>query len=228
MKLIKFELHKLFSHRLFLILFAAAALLNFTFLNYQSYLRKEAQLSDEGYRLLQQELIDKTHEEKGKLIHDAYERVYAIQLIYNVQTNLSSENEGMRTYGKTLREQNKDLYNRYYEEAMSQPVFPYTGDFEHEYALLEQVKNDYEKIDQYQKAIQDILSESDDLQGISIFNQKNSVSSQSITAIQRAYQSMLDTVTDFQIDQGVKALTSVSITDFLAFLLILVAATSVI
>ncbi len=47
----------------------------------------------------------------------------------------------MRTYGKTLREQNKDLYNRYYEEAMSQPVFPYTGDFEHEYALLEQVKN---------------------------------------------------------------------------------------
>ena len=98
--------------------------------------------------LLQQELIDKTHEEKGKLIHDAYERVYAIQLIYNVQTNLSSENEGMRTYGKTLREQNKDLYNRYYEEAMSQPVFPYTGDFEHEYALLEQVKNDYEKIDQ--------------------------------------------------------------------------------
>ncbi len=60
MKLLQFELWKIFSHRLFVILFAAAALLNFTFLNYQSYLRKEAQLSDEGYRLLQQELIDKT------------------------------------------------------------------------------------------------------------------------------------------------------------------------
>lgn len=221
MRLLKFELFKLINNRIFLILITASALLNFAFLNYQSYMQKNTDIPYESYRLLIEELKDKTHEEKGKLIHQAYERAYAIQMIYQIQNHLKSDSEALQAYGKSLRKENQALYNKYYKEANNQPSFPYTKDCYKEYSLLEQIKNDYDKIDHYQQAIQDILAEGNDLQGISIFNQKNSISQKSIKAIDNAYRQMLNTVVDYQIDKGMEAVTAVSISDFLIILLIM-------
>lgn len=224
MRLIKFELLKIFSNRLFLLLLAISALFNLLFLNYQNHMQETTAVPYSAYQQLNNDLRGKNHEEKGRLIQEAYERVYAIQLIYNVQNNLKSEDPNMREYGAALRSEHLDYYQKYYEEANQQPEFRYSNDCGTEYSLLEQIKNDYDKVDGYQKTIQEIVTESDELQNVSIFQQKNNVSLNNIRKTKDVYRQMEHTAIDFQIDEGMKLLTKVSVTDFLVLLLIFLAA----
>lgn len=122
MKLVKFEFLKVITNKLFLITFFILACFNFLFLTYGGFTESKNRIPYESYRLLASDLKDKSMQEKGTFINEIYERVYGISLIYNIQGSLSSENPGMREFGESLREENKDLYNKYYEEASNNQI----------------------------------------------------------------------------------------------------------
>lgn len=226
MKLVKFEFLKVITSKLFIITFVLFALCNFIFLSYDNYAESKSNIPYKAYSLLESNLKNKTHEEKGKFIDEIYERVYGINLIYNIQNNLKSENSGMREYGEYLREENKDLYNKYYEEARNNPTFKYTGDSSIELSFLESVKNEYDKVDNYDSAIDDILVDAKGLQGISIFKESSDdISIKNIERTTNAYESMKGTKVDFEMDKGMEKFTSVTITDFFVLILIFIIAT---
>lgn len=226
MKLIKFEFLKIITSKVFLVPLLVLLSANFIFLNYGSYLETKDGIPYQAYHRMEDDLKGKTIVEKGEFIGEQYERVYAIHIIYNIQNNLKSENAGMREYGESLREENRDLYDQYYEEAKNDPAFPYTGDITKELTFLEEVKNGYDQINHYQDLIQTILAESDDLQGISIFNEpKDDISIKNIRNTTDAYQKMLSTKVNFELDHGVKKLISLTFTDYFVLILIFILAT---
>lgn len=226
MRLVKFEFSKIITSKLFLITFFLLLGINFVFLNYSGYQESKTTIPYQAYRLLENDLKGKTHEEKGKFIREEYERVYGINLIYSIQNNLKSENPGMREYGESLREENKDLYNKYYEESKNNPKFKYTNDSSTELSFLEKIKSDYDKVNNYDKEIQDILDEAENLQGISIFNKTNDdISIKNITRTTNAYKEMFGTNINYEIDKGIDKVTAISITDFFVVIMIFIFST---
>ena len=226
MRLVKFEFLKIVTNKLFLITFFLLLGINFVFLNYSGYRESKTSIPYQAYRLLENDLKGKTNEEKGEFLKKEYERVYGINLIYNIQNNLKSEDPGMREYGNALREENKELYNQYYEESKNNPVFKYTKDSYIELSFLEKIKNGYDKVNYYDNEINDILEEAKKLQGISIFNKTNDdISIKNITRTTNAYQEMLGTNINYEIDKGIEKVTSVSITDFFVMIMIFIFST---
>lgn len=221
MKLVKFEFLKVVTNRLFLITFFLLLGINFLCLNYDGYKESKVGIPYQAYRLLENDLKGKTNEEKGKFLQKEYERVYGIHLIYTIQNNLKNESPGMREYGNALREENKELYNKYYEEAKNNPIFKYTKDLYMELSFLEKIKNDYDKVNNYDNEINNILVEANNLQGISIFNKtKDDISIKNITRTINAYKKMLGTNINYEIDKGIEKVTSITITDFFVILIL--------
>ena len=221
--LVKFEFFKIITSRQFLISFFLLLSINFIFLNYEGYRENKVSAPYQAYRLLENDLRDKNHEEKGEFLKREYERVYGINLIYNIQNNLKSENPGMREYGLALREENQELYNKYYEEANNNPIFKYTKDSYMELSFLEKIKSDYDKVNNYDNEINNILEEAKNLQDIFIFNKtSDDFSLKNITRTANAYKSMLGTNISYEIQKGIEKLTALSLTDFFVIILIFI------
>lgn len=226
MMLVKFEFFKIITSRQFLISFFLLLSINFIFLNYEGYRENKVSAPYQAYRLLENDLRDKNHEEKGEFLKREYERVYGINLIYNIQNNLKSENPGMREYGLALREENQELYNKYYEEANNNPIFKYTKDSYMELSFLEKIKSDYDKVNNYDNEINNILEEAKNLQDIFIFNKtSDDFSLKNITRTANAYKSMLGTNISYEIQKGIEKLTALSLTDFFVIILIFIFST---
>ena len=226
MKLVRFEFLKVITSKLFIITFLILASINFAFLSYGKVTDSKNAIPYSAYHLLESDLKNKTMQEKEQFINDIYERVNGINLIYTIQSNLSSENRGYREFAESLREENKDIYNKYKTQANNNPTFKYTNDIDKELAFLEQIKNEFDKENNYKGAINDILNEAEDLQGISIFKQTNDeISLKNITRTTNVYKDMLNTKIDYSQDLGIEKFTSVAITDFLVLIIVFIAST---
>lgn len=223
MKLIKFEFLKFMTNKLFIISFLVLFVLNFLLLNYQNYSDFKTGISYSAYKKLNIDLKHMTHQEKGEYINRLYERVKAINTIYDIQ-NLS-KNEEMREYADALRKENLHLYNKYYQEATSNPVFKFTNDSSNELKFLTYVKEDYDKVNEYESLVNEIIEKADYLQNVSIFNNKESTSLSNIIATSNAYKKMIGIEPDYQLSIGMNKLTRVGVTDFFVVLLIFILST---
>ena len=221
MRIIKFEFLKIITNRLFIITFLILWIFNLLFLGYQNHLESKNSISYQAYKILETDLRGKTHEEKGKYIHEAYERAKAINIIYNIQNNSKSEDPVLKEYANILREENKELYNKYYDESRN-PIWRYTGDSDKEFSFLKKIKNDYDIVNNYQKSINDILEEANKLKSVSIFKSKDKVSFKNIIEISNVYQEMLNREINYEIGKGIEKVSAVGITDFCVFILVFI------
>ncbi len=221
MRLVTFEFLKIVTSKRFLITFFLLLGINFAFLTYSGYRESKTSIPYQAYRLLEHDLKGKTNEEKGAFLKKEYERVSGLYLIYTIQNSLKSENPSMRNYGEALREENKELYNQYYEMSKCNQVFKYTKDIYIEQSFLEKMKNDYDKVNHYDKEINAILEEAEILQSIVLFNKTNdNLSLKTITRTATAYKEMLGTPINFEIEKGIEKVTSLSLTDFFVLIMI--------
>lgn len=224
MKLNKFEILKIITNKLFIVAFLILWVLNLLLLNYQNYSESKNKIPYEAYKILETDLLGKTHEEKGKYINELYERVKAINIIYNIQSNAKSENQAIREYADSLREENKELYNKYYEESKN-PIWKYTGNSDLEWSFLESIKNDYDKVSNYQGTLNDILEEANNLQNVSIFKTKDEVSLKSIIKTAETYKDMQSIKINYEIGEGINKISNTTLTDFFVLILIFIIST---
>ena len=110
MRITRFEFLKIVTNKLFIVAFLILWFFNLLFLNYQNYSESKNGIPYEAYKILETDLSGKTHEEKGKYINELYERAKAINIIYNIQSNAKSENQAIREYADSLREENNELF----------------------------------------------------------------------------------------------------------------------
>jgi hypothetical protein len=202
-------------------MFVAFWFLNLLFLVYQDYDASKNGIPYKAYKLLDRDLKGKTHKEKGKFIDDVFERAKAINIIYNIENTQNSDNLAIREYAKVLLEENRKLYDKYYNEAKN-PVWKYTGNSDLELSFLQEIKNDYDVVNDYQKSLEDILNISDNLKSVSIFkvNDKNSL--KSINKTMKAYKNMKDVNINYEVGKSLEKVSSVSITDFFVIVLIFI------
>lgn len=219
MKLVKFEILKIITNKLFMVTFFILCFLNLLFLSYQNYLAQKNDIPYEAYKILSSDLKDKTHEEKGKYIKDAYERAEAINMIYYIQNNAKNENLALREIINTMREENKELYQKYYEESKN-PTWKYTGNSDTELLFLKQINNDYNIINNYQYSLNAILEVADNLKNISIFKSKDEISFNNITKTASEYNKMQNIKINYENGKYIEKISSVNITDFIVLVLV--------
>ena len=100
-------------------------------------------------------------------------------------------------------------------------IFKYTKDIYREQSFLEKMKNDYDKVNNYDKEINAILEEAEILQSIVLFNKTNdNLSLKTIMRTATAYKEMLGTPINFEIEKGIEKVTSLSLTDFFVIIMI--------
>ena len=224
MRLSKFEFLKIITNKLFVVAFIILWILNLLFLNYQSYNESKNGIPYKAYKILETDLIGKNHKEKGEYINELYERAKAINIIYNIQSNAKSENQVIREYADSLREENDELYNKYYEESKN-PAWKYTGNCDTEWTFLEKIKNDYDKVSNYHGSLNDILASAETGQSVSIFKTKDEVSLKSITKTAKTYKDMQSIKVNYEIGEGIKKISNTNLTDFFVLILIFIIST---
>ena len=224
MRILKFEFLKIITNKRFMVTLIIFLIFNLLFLNYQNYVKPENGIFYKAYKILESDLKGKTHKEKGTYIYEIYERAKAINIIYDIQNNAKSENPAMREYAKALHEENKELYNKYYEESKN-PIWRYTKNGDTELSFLQKIKSDYDTVNNYQGSLNEILENADTLKSVSIFKSKDEVSLKSIIKTASVYKGMLNTKIDYEIGKAVQIIAGVSMTDFFVLILVFVLST---
>ena len=102
MRITRFEILKIVTNKLFIGALVILWVLNLLFLNYQNYSESKNGIPYRAYKILETDLKNKTHEEKGKYINELYERAKGVNIIYNIQSNAKSENQAIREYADSF------------------------------------------------------------------------------------------------------------------------------
>lgn len=220
--IIKYEFLKILTNKLFQYTCAIFILINICILVYSSYTLKPNEVPYFAYQLLNTKLKHLTEEEKKEFIQTEYEKYNAFDLINKIDNWKKSENEEMREYANTLKEENITIYEKYREEYQD-ATYPFTKDVDTEIQFWEEIKKELDKSQQYQSIIKGILKKAEDLQTISIFKEnKDAFSSKNMIDIAKSYEKMLDTKINYQPSKGVSIFTKFGITDILMILFMFV------
>ena len=223
LKIIKFELLKLFTSKLFIYTFIVFMLVNVSILFYTENLAKENDIAYSSYKMMNQELSGLSQENKGKIISNEYEKIYAINLINNIRNLRNSSDEGMREYGASLKEENTVLYDKYIDIYESTTQYKYTGEILKELTFLETIKTEFDSSNEYEKTINNILERADNLETLSIFKEsQDSFSNKNIKDTANQYSKMKDIQLNYQLSKGIDSFTKTSVTDIFIVLLVFV------
>ena len=124
----------------------------------------------EAYKKVNSELQNLSENEKEKLITKEYERNFSFGIINNIKNLSKSENEVMREYSNSLKEENIEIYNKYINE-YENAKFEYTDDIAKEEEFWREIKEEFDSTKNYKNTITDILDKAENLETISIFKQ---------------------------------------------------------
>ena len=227
-KIIKHEFLKIFTSKLFLYTLMVFILANIVLLIYTQNIAKNDEIPYSAYKILNEEIKDLSELEKQELIGKEYERNNAFSIISNILNNKNSDNAYIREFAETLKNENKELYDKYINEYPTRG-YKYTGDESKELAFLQEIKREYEECKNYKQIIIEILEKAENLETISIFQEsQDDFSNKNIKDTAQNYEKMLDTELEFIPAKGINSFTKMGITDILIVLLIFVIATIII
>lgn len=225
--IIKFELFKIVCNKLFISTIIAFILLNVGVLIYQRSTSKQTEIPYSAYQLLNSKLKHLSENEKKELIQKEHETYLAFSIIATVENLNSNPNEGMKAYSQTLKNQNKEIYEKYIQE-YANAVYPYTKDATKEIVFWEEIKKEFDDSQNYKGIIESILEKSQNLETISIFKDskenKDNFSNQNIKDTATEYEKMLPTKIEYQVSAGINSFTKLGMTDILVIIFIFVIA----
>lgn len=227
-KIIKYEFLKIFTSKLFLYTLLAFIVANIGILIYTENTIKKDEIPYLAYKMLNEEIKYLSETEKEELINKEYERNEAYSIISNILNNKNSDNEYIREFAETLKNENKELYDKYINEYRN-TVYKYTGDKTKELAFFEEIKKEYDECKHYKLSITEILEKADNLETISIFQEsQDEFSEKNIKDTAKNYEKMLNTKLEFIPSRGMDSFTKMGVTDIFIVLMIFVISTIII
>lgn len=220
--IIKFELLKIVTSKLFIYTLLVFTLMDVFVLIYTGNVLKQDEIPYSSYRLLNEQLKTLTKEQKKQLIEEQEEKNSAFSIIDTIRNLQNSENEAMVEYSKILREENQEITEKYMNQYQN-AEYPYTKDASKELAFWKEIKQEFEETERYQETINTILTKAEELETISVFQESiNDFSSQNIKDTAKQYEKMLPTKIDYQPAKGIECFTKMGITDILMILFIFI------
>ena len=223
LKLFPYELHKIFTKKLFIGILICLLTTNIFLLWYTNQPDdKRAPL--ESYRLLAKKLDGLSNEQKLVYIKEYYDTTKGIALVESVQSYEAWQNEQGEQLAENLKNQDPDAYNKYYEMWKVGNYLQFTQNIQQEKVFAEEIYQEMVTLSRYDVFLADIQSKSEILSGISIFSKdiSDGFSSRNIQKTAQDYGCMKDTTISYDISYGVVSATSFLITDCLAFLFMFV------
>lgn len=167
-RLIPFELGKIWSKRSFLLSVCVLFLIHL-FLLWYTTLPDEEKAPLAAYKTLGTELAGKSEEEKGQYIAGLKETIDGVCFVRDVLAMQSFDGERGNGLAAQEMEEHPGRFEMYYDLYQSGNYLKYTGSPEQEQALVDEVYSEWQKVSGYGEYLRSIQENKDALSGISIF-----------------------------------------------------------
>lgn len=182
-------------------------------------LLKSGSGSSTSYRQLEQELKGTTEEEKDALIVGHYETISNILAIDSVERSIA-----MGTGGDALLQQNKDIYEKYYDLYKSGEYLKYTSNLYDEYKFVNQIYLEYTEVADYSDYLESIQTQGENINRISVFSEKSAGGTYNEELIQKTiadYDKLFSLQPSYYPQKGLRTAINFQLTDLVALFIIL-------
>lgn len=223
LKLILFELEKVWRKKLFIGVLISLLTINI-FLLWYSNQGSDTTVPLSAYKTCQHDLQKLSNEERCTFIKNYYEKIKGIELVENVKLYESWQTENGDTMAKIMKEENIEVYNKALPLWESGGYLYYTDNIKHEIMLADELFEEVSKLEHYEDLLTEIENQSNILSGISIFApmSQDGFSSQNIQKTLADYKQMHGTTIAYDVSKGVVSATSSYFSDLLIFLFLFI------
>ena len=173
LRLIPFELSKIWRKRSFVLSVCVLLLLHLFLLWYTS-LPNEERPSLSAYKTLCTELHGKSEAEKGKYIAELKEKIDGVCFVRDVISMQSMESEMGDILAEQELENHPGVFEKYYEVYQTGDYLRFTDSPEQEKTFIDEIYAEQQKVAGYGEYLRSIQENKDMLGGISIFGGQNS------------------------------------------------------
>ena len=168
MRLIPFEVSKIWRKRSFLLSMCILFLIHLFLLWYTSLPNeKTAPLS--AYKRLQTELSGKNETEKEKYIAGLKEKIDGVCFVQNILAMQSLNDEMGNILAEQELQNNPGVFEKYYDLYQLGDYLKYTVSLEQEQMFIDEIYRQQQKVSGYGEYLRSIQEKKDILSGISVF-----------------------------------------------------------
>ena len=218
MKLIGFELSKLWRKKSFLLLMFLLAAVNFFFLWYL-HLPGDTEPPLSAYRALQKDLTGKTEMEKREFLSQLHEDMENYALVNELLLYQSRDDQFAQVMEQELLSKHPDIFKTYGEAFRKGEYLRYTDTFEREQALIEEACAEMMKVSGYKDFLTSVEAQRNMLASVSVFNSGGQdFSSRNVEKEMADYMSMEQVRPSFVLSKGVRSAMELPVTDLLLYL----------
>lgn len=219
MRLIPFEISKIWRKRSFLLSMCVLLLIHIFLLWYTS-LPNEETVPLSAYKQLQTELSGKNETEKGKYIAALKEKTDGICFVQNILTIQSLDDKMGRVLAEQEMQNNPGIFEKYYDLYRSGDYLKYTASPEQEQAFIDEIYSQQQKVSAYGEYLRSIQENKDILSGISVFGGQSGAtySSRNLQKSAEDYAGLTDNNIRFTLSKGITSAMQGIWTDLLLVL----------
>lgn len=219
LRLIPFELHKIWRKRSFLLAMCVLLLIHL-FLLWYTTLPNEATAPLSAYKQLQTELSGKNEAEKGRYIAALKEKIDGVCFVQNILSMQSFENEMGSILAEQELQNNPGVFEKYYDLYQSGNYLQFTASLEQEQKFIDEIYGEQQKVSNYGEYLRSIQKNKDTLSGISIFGGQSgsTYSSRNLQKSAADYAGLTDSHIRFTPSKGITSAMQSRWTDLILVL----------
>lgn len=219
LRLIPFELHKIWRKRSFLLAMCVLLLIHLFLLWYTS-LPNDNTAPLSAYKQLQTELSGKSETEKEQYISGLKETIDGVCFVRDILGMQSFENEMGSILAQQELKNHPGVFEKYYDLYQSGDYLHFTDSPEREQAFIEEIYGEQQKVSGYGEYLRSIQENKDTLDGISIFGgqSKDTYSSRNLQKSAADYAGLTDSNIHFTPSKGLTSAVQSMWTDLLLVL----------
>lgn len=218
-RLISFELEKIWRKRSFILSMCVLLVVNLFLLWYVNMPDDETPPL-RAYKAFSEDIQDMSEEEKAEYITQLKEKMDGISLVQSIQNLQASGGDMEAELARQKRNDNPDLFEKYYDLYRQNMYLTYTDSFSQETTLINELFGAYQKVAAFPEYLSSIVIAKDILNGISVFGNAatDTFSSRNILKSAQDYDALAGIQTNWQVDNGITVMMENRITDMLLFL----------
>lgn len=204
LRLIPFELGKIWRKRSF-ILSVCVLLLLHLFLLWYTTLPNEETPPLSAYKMLSTELFGKSESEKGAYIAELKEKIDGVCLVQNILAMQSFDNEMGNALAEQELQKNPGVFERYFDLYQSGNYLKFTDSLEQEQVFIDEICAEQQTVSDYGAYLNSIEENRDTLDGISIFEgqSQDSYSFRNLQKSAKDYAGLTDQNIHFTPSKGI-------------------------
>ncbi len=218
-KLIPFELLKIWHKRSFQVLIGTLLIINIFLLWYLNT-PTEDMPSLSAYKAVSRDISSMSEEKKLEYITDLKEQIDNINFVYDVCICQSLGNEMGEVLAKQMLDSNPGVFEEYYDDYINGSYLTYTDSLFKEKILIDEVYKEIKKVGSFDEYIDSIKQNKDNLGSISIFKtvSEDSFSSRNIEKSAADHEGLSSENISFYPSKGISIAMESSITDIFLIL----------